>query len=107
MSSWSVVTTGQSMRIRHRLATPFPDVARAFNGSAVHRLANGHYKIEPRDASDLMQGHLVVGFNSSRLRETGPTMVAKTLRIRLFGLLNRPALEGGQVIMLSSSRPTY
>ncbi|MGC6417515.1 MAG: amidohydrolase family protein [Bradymonadia bacterium] len=107
----SDVTTGQSMRINDilYLATPFPDVGTSFQRiCGVHRLANGHYKIEPRDASDLDAGPpLVVGFNSSRgFVRAGPTMVAKTLRDQAVNiLLNRPALEGGQVIMLSSSRP--
>ncbi|MEE2758101.1 MAG: amidohydrolase family protein [Myxococcota bacterium] len=107
------VISGLSIRINDvlYLSTPFPELGDGFQQiCGVHRLANGHYKIEPRDSSDLDQGPpIVMGFEPNRgytragLNRSPRAIAGQPIQISL----SRPAGPDGQFVQLQSSEPDH
>ena len=107
------VTSGLSIRVNDilYLSTPFPELGNGFRQiCGIHRLANGHYKLEPRDANDLDQGPpIVLGFepNYGYLRAGFENPPRSILGHPVQVQLNRPAGPDGQLVLLQSSAPAH
>ena len=74
----------------------------------IHRLANQNYKIEPRNAEDIILGKPVVrGFSADDgFVRVGPAMTARTAQGQPIQIqLSSAAPEDGQRVLLTSQQP--
>lgn len=102
-----VVTGGLRINDLMFLPTPFPSVDQQFNSiTGVLEYRNGNYKIEPRNAADLVYGPSVVSALEPRaafIREGSSTVIPSPLLVRLS---NAESADVPVVITASNSSVT-